>query len=127
MLRPPPRSTLFPYTTLFRSRAERRTAYDPKTNRMILFGGNPNVGNCFGVANDLWVLTNGNGQGGTRAWIQLTPPTAGPTRQSPSVVYDPSSNTLISFGGLTDACGSPTNDVWLLRGANGFGVILSVS
>src|SRR5438445_3912780 len=62
MLRPPPRSTLFPYTTLFRSRAERRTAYDPNTNRMILFGGNPNVGNCFGVANDLWVLTNANGQ-----------------------------------------------------------------
>src|SRR5438309_6079158 len=108
-------------------RAERRTAYDPNTNRMILFGGNPNVGNCFGVANDLWVLTNANGQGGTPAWIQLTPPTAGPTRQSPSVVYDPSSNTLLSFGGLTDACGSPTNDVWLLRGANGFGVTPSWS
>src|SRR5437870_6491034 len=29
MLRPPPRSTLFPYTTLFRSRAERRGAATP--------------------------------------------------------------------------------------------------
>src|SRR5258705_9094968 len=29
MIRRPPRSTLFPYTTLFRSRAERRVGGDP--------------------------------------------------------------------------------------------------
>jgi hypothetical protein len=109
-------------------RGERRTAYDPGTNRMILFGGNPNVGNCFGITNDLWVLTNANGQGGTPSWIQLAPSTAGPIRQYPSQVYDPTSNTLIVFGGLTNACQLPyTNDVWLLSGANGAGATPSWS
>src|SRR5258707_3943520 len=36
MIRRPPRSTLFPYTTLFRSQFQRR----PDATRVILFGGN---------------------------------------------------------------------------------------
>jgi hypothetical protein len=113
---------LSPTGTAPSPRGERRTAYDPSTNRMMLFGGNPNVGYCFGVANDLWVLTNANGRAGTPSWLQLTPSTAGPLRQYPSQVYDPGSNTMIVFGGLSNACQLPyTNDVWLLHGANGSG------
>src|SRR5256885_16276801 len=33
MIRRPPRSTLFPYTTLFRSRSSRRRAATPRTQR----------------------------------------------------------------------------------------------
>src|SRR5690349_24258693 len=36
MLRPPPRSTLFPYTTLFRSRSLAKPGSMPLTNRLDL-------------------------------------------------------------------------------------------
>src|SRR3712207_8708528 len=39
MIRRPPRSTLFPYTTLFRSRGKDDPNYDP--NAMIPFGPKP--------------------------------------------------------------------------------------
>src|SRR5437899_3856046 len=49
MIRPPPRSTLFPYTTLFRSVSSARveaSANDASTH----FGGNRNFVLCCGVA-----------------------------------------------------------------------------
>src|SRR5689334_24355350 len=44
MIRRPPRSTLFPYTTLFRSPSPRHSAAmatDPINSRVVLFGGSP--------------------------------------------------------------------------------------
>lgn len=92
-------------------------AYDPKTNSLIVFGGN----NCStGYFNDVWVLNNANGEGGTPAWTLLTtsgtPPAA---RESGSVIYDSASNVLTMYGG--DAGGSPFGDVWTLSNANGSG------
>jgi hypothetical protein len=57
--------------------------YDSTSNRLIVFGGC--VGGMFcecsaapvQVFNDVWVLTNANGLGGTPAWLELTP-TGGP-------------------------------------------------
>ncbi len=47
--------------------------YDPGTNRMIVFGGtSQDFGNLTGY-NDVWVLTNADGTGGTPTWIQLRP------------------------------------------------------
>src|SRR6267378_6383935 len=34
-------------------RAMSAAVYDPATNRMIIYGGDPNSGNCFGAVNDV--------------------------------------------------------------------------
>src|SRR5438445_13817406 len=53
------------------------SVYDPVSNRLIIFGG-CSTSACVTTApavtlNDVWVLTNANGQRGTAAWIQRTP------------------------------------------------------
>jgi len=92
-------------------------AYDPNTNTLIVFGGS----NCAGgFLNDVWVLSNANGQGGTPAWTQLQPSTAAPAaREGSTAVYDATNNILIIYGG--DAGGAPLGDVWTLSHANGSG------
>jgi hypothetical protein len=97
------------------------SVYDPGTNSMIMFGGNPDEGNCdFGAANDTWVLTGANGFG-TPAWTQLNPigTLPGP-RDGHSAVYDVTTNRMIVFGGANQ-CGINYNDVWVLSNANGLG------
>jgi hypothetical protein len=105
--------------------------YDPGSNRLIVFGGNivdypgitPTCASLLnaGTANDVWILTNANGSGGTPAWTQLIPAGAPPSpRRSAPVVYDAANNRMIVFGG-SEAC-SVRNDVWVLSNANGLGV-----
>jgi hypothetical protein len=92
-------------------------AYDPTTGTMIVFGGN----NCStGYFNDVWVLSNANGEGGTPAWAKLAPSGTPPAaRESASAVYDAVNNILIVYGG--DAGGVGLADVWVLSHANGSG------
>jgi hypothetical protein len=64
-------------------------AYDSANNRLIVFGG----ASTSGDNNDVWVLTNANGQGGTPTWVQLAPSGTLPAaRDSNSTVYDPKNN-----------------------------------
>ncbi len=91
-------------------------AYDPDTNTLIIFGGN----NCStGYFNDVWVLSNANGQGGTAVWKQMNPSGTPPAaRQSASAVYDSSDNILTIYAG--DSGGTTgMSDVWVLSNANG--------
>lgn len=102
-------------------RALASAVYDSASNRLVLFAGNPAIGNCFGAVNDVWVLSNANGLGGTPEWTQLSPSGAPPpVREEHSAVYDPASNRMIVFGG-TNPCGSPLADTWVLTNANGLG------
>jgi len=101
------------------ARAFQSGVYDASSNELIIFGGTSQSG----VLNDVWVLSNANGLGGTATWSQLsvsgTPPTA---RNQQVGVYDPFWNRLIIFGGI--GAGSPPqafNDVWVLSNANGIG------
>jgi len=71
--------------------------------------------------NDVHVLSDANGVGGTEAW-----PSESPTGTPPSVryghtaVYDSTNNLMIVFGG--NNCGSSYyNDLWVLSNANGLG------
>ena len=93
--------------------------YDSSTNTMTIFGGHDTATNTD--FNEVWVLSNANGTGGTPAWTQLTP--SGPTpapRQAASGVYNSASNRMTIFGGETST-GSQFNDVWILSSANGSG------
>ena len=99
--------------------------YDPASNRLIIFGGAlfEYTGTCAptdntGTLNDVWILTNANGLGGTPTWTQVTPAGVPPApRRSGAVVYDSAHNRLILFGG-NEACGVD-NDIWVLTNANG--------
>jgi hypothetical protein len=92
--------------------------YDPTSNTLMIYGGN----NCFSTTfSDFWVLSNANGVGGTPTWTQLSPSGGpGPRQVSRSVVYDPTSNEFILFGGASGS-GTDFNDVWVLSNANGSG------
>jgi len=99
------------------------SAYDPATNRLILYGGvagKPNDRLTFG---DTWVLTNANGLSGTPVWQQVAPAgTTMPLARSTSGFYDASTNRLVIFGGTVDPGDFPTlGDTWILSNANGIG------
>jgi len=104
--------------------------YDPGSNRLIIFGGllrenanmfppcNPAINT--GDSNDVWVLTNANGLGGTPAWTRLSPAGEPPSeRRSGVVVYDAASRRLIVFAG-NEAC-AKESDTWVLTNADGLG------
>ncbi len=91
--------------------------YDPLNNRMIIFGGGE--GRSSPCANDVWVLTNANGFGGTSAWVQLSPSGDPPSpRFVQGGVYDLISNTLMIYGG-SNCFSTVFSDFWVLSNANG--------
>jgi len=97
--------------------------YDSASNRMIIYGGDSNVGWCEGLLSDVWVLVNANGTEGNPQWIQLFPTgTPPPALRSHSAVYDPDNNRMVLYGGMTTSCGGDKTDVWILENANGLGV-----
>lgn len=64
----------------------------------------------------------------TASWSELDPLVSEISGMPPprgfhgtSAVYDPSSNRLIVFGGMSSTFGTTLNDVWLLTAANGEG------
>jgi hypothetical protein len=91
--------------------------YDPNTNRMIVFAGQED---CGPSNNEVWVLENANGSGGTPSWTQLSPAGTAPApRTGQSAIYDPATNEMVIFGGGT-ASGA-VNEAWALSNANGIG------
>ncbi|HXD72166.1 MAG TPA: Ig-like domain repeat protein, partial [Vicinamibacterales bacterium] len=96
-------------------------AYDPATNSLIMYGGCG--GGCLPITNEVWVLSNANGVGGTPTWTNRTPATSPAPRHGMARGYDPSSNRLIVFGGQNGGgfAGATFGDVWVLTNANGTG------
>jgi len=95
------------------------SVYDSANNRMIVFGGEtfPSYTNL----NDVWVLSNANGQGGTASWTQLSPSGSPPAaRAYQTAVYDAADNRMIVFGGGANFT-QIFSDVWVLSNANGLG------
>jgi len=103
-------------------RKNHSAVYDPSSNRMIVFDGCS--ASCGTFLNDVWVLTNANGLGGTPTWIELFPAGGPPGACSgQAAVYDPGTNSMIIFGGDSSTVGNPPtySDVWVLSNANGLG------
>jgi hypothetical protein len=111
---------LSPLGLLPLARSANSAVFDSTNNRMTIFGGSTNI--PPGIVNDVWVLSNANGIGGTPTWTQLSP-TGGPPvpRRQHSAVYNPSSDVMTIFGGGTNVptCCSALNDTWVLTDANG--------
>ncbi len=92
--------------------------YDSANNRMIVFGGE--ILPSFTNLNDVWVLSNANGQGGTAVWTQLSPSGSPPAARSfHTAVYDAANNLMTIFGGGNFT--QSFSDVWVLSNANGLG------
>lgn len=115
-------------------RAGHTAGYDPSSNRMIVFGGGAfdSAGNFVAFYNDVWVLTNANGIGGTPVWTELLPGGALPLeRYAHAGAYSPSRNRLIvTTGHNRFALPVPPqelNDVWVLTDANGMPTISDTS
>lgn len=100
------------------ARSDHSAVYDVASNRMIIAGGD-----SPGTLNDVWVLSNADGLGGTPAWTELVPTGGPPTATAyRAVTYDPASNRMTVFGGWDNCCGPPySNEVWVLTNANGLG------
>ncbi len=86
--------------------------YNPVSNRLIAFGGSDGTTDF----NDIWVLTNANGIGGTSTWVPLSTGTATMPlgRSGHTAVYDPMSDTMTVFGGI----GLPA-ETWTASNASG--------
>jgi hypothetical protein len=110
----------FPSGTPPAARDSAGNAYDQVNDRLILFSGAQAAG--IPPPNDVWVLTNATGSGGTPSWLQLTP-TGGPPqgRNQQTVIYDPTSNRIIVHGGCGGNCSPAASDTWVLTNANGLG------
>ena len=110
-------------------RGRHSAVYDPSNNRMIIFGGgnftgDPSCNFCIfnPLFNDVWVLTNANGLGGTPTWVPLFPDGGSPAgRAGHHAIYDPASNRMTIFGGGNNGIMVVPNDVWVLTNANGLG------
>jgi hypothetical protein len=72
--------------------------------------------------NDVWVLTNANGAGGTPTWVPLAPAGGPPAaRWSHNAAYDAANDEMIVFGGDL-SCTASDNQVWRLEDPFGNGV-----
>jgi hypothetical protein len=92
--------------------------YDAANSRLIAFLARLDM-----LASDeVWVLTNANGLGGTATWTQLQPTGNAPTiNWGATAVYDAWTNQLIVYGGCSGDCGSVLPGVYVLTHANGLG------
>lgn len=103
------------------ARTNATAVYAPASNRMVVFGGDD--GSVTPATfNDVWVLTNANGLGGTPAWIALSPQNTPPSaRAGHAAAYDPDEGVMIVVGGDEDPanCGGERADAWMLHGATG--------
>jgi len=95
--------------------------YDENSSRMVVFGGCSFTGQlCTTLLNDVWVLSNANGVGGTPTWSQISPAGAGPApRWGHAAAYDFANNRMIIYGGEDDS--QIFSDVWVLSNANSLG------
>jgi hypothetical protein len=96
------------------ARESASVVYDSTHNVLIIFGGDSGSTSY----NDVWILTNANGQGGTPAWTELSPAGTAPVaRTGQTGIYDQTDNRVTIFGGNAD--GVTLTDSWILTGANG--------
>jgi hypothetical protein len=108
---PPSWTQLNPGEPRPQPRGQQAAAFDPATNRMVVFDGSTGTE----ILDDVWVLANANGLGGSPSWSRMVIPGGPPPRSAAHAAFRPSTTRLVIFGGvnLTD---HPT-DTWVLANA----------
>jgi hypothetical protein len=107
---------LLPTGTAPKGRYGHVATYDPASNRMTIFGGAEGLSSP--CANDVWILEGANGNG-TASWTAEAPTGTAPApRVYSAAAYDPTTDSMIVFGGNNCSTGY-FNDVWVLTSANG--------
>jgi hypothetical protein len=108
------------------ARQRHSAVYEPRSHRMIVFGGQSRQGEECASLNDAWILTNPSGTFGPPSWTALDVDGPRPAeRHSHSSVYDAKTDRLMVFGGQRDdrcqplPSGHVLNDVWILESASG--------
>jgi hypothetical protein len=93
-------------------------AFDPATNRLIVFGGYHGSGAKTQMTSDVWVLEGANGLAANAHWRRVI--AAGedpPARIGAGTAFDPNTERLIIVGGQVE--GKSLGDVWVLNQATG--------
>ena len=94
---------------------DQTAVYDSSSNSMIVFGGT--IGG-ISSSNEVWLLSNANGNGGTPAWSQLSPSgSLPPGRNQPVAVYDQANKRMTIYGGSNST--QTLGDTWVLSNADG--------
>jgi hypothetical protein len=97
--------------------------YDSTNSRMTVFGGAEGLSSAAPCENDVWLLQNANGVGGTPTWMSVATSGGVPRpRYAHAAAYDAATDTMMVFGGSDCAAGF-FNEVWTLSHANGLGGI----
>ncbi|HEY6237703.1 MAG TPA: kelch repeat-containing protein, partial [Thermoplasmata archaeon] len=87
-------------------RRDLQLAYDGRDGYVLLFGGaGPQI------ANDTWTYRAGN-------WTELHPPVAPDPRGGGGMVFDPTLDAVLLFGGQSDTTFNVLNDTWTFAGGN---------
>ena len=112
--------TISPAGALPAPRMYHKAFYNPRTNRMVVYGGHNGGARVDGQFFEVWVLHNANGlEAGPPAWSRLEVSSAFPeAAYRLSAAYDVEFNRLIIFGGI-DVTGQASNAVWVLENADG--------
>jgi hypothetical protein len=108
---------LSPVGPLPPARTLHSAVYDSVSNTMTIFAGYNGVSIPDAtVYNDLWILSNANGLGGTPAWTPLSPSgVLPPPRAAHVAVLDSNSGKMIIFGGIFwGTTWYAYNDTWVL-------------
>lgn len=85
---------------------------------MIVFGG-VLTDDSGPTSNEVCVIANANGLGGTPNWTQLNPTAPAPERAVHSVILNAGTNRMTMFGGHSNITLSAFNETWVLTIANG--------
>lgn len=80
--------------------------YDPKADRVLLYGGT-DLFDGTTVLGDLWAYDYE-----TNTWTELHPPVSPPPHHFPVLVYVPTIDRVILFGGYQQGFTSLFNDTW---------------
>jgi hypothetical protein len=96
-------------------RGEIHGFYDASSNRLVIYRGSAPAG----TSEDLWVLTNANGLGGTPEWIQLMSSSPLSNRYAGQLAYDPHTKRAVYYAGLAADTSAPLSDTWVLNNADG--------
>jgi len=95
------------------ARSGHTAVYNQANDLMTIYGGNSGTA----LLGDTWVLSSASGQNGPSSWTELTTSGTAPARQFATATYDPLSNQMNIFGGISTLPTLPDDHLFSLTDA----------